>query len=501
MENRLLKWIARAAAVLVALTIGGSHVQAQELPTTPSAGKRVAFDGAPNELDQLSVTYLAGDWQEFAKQAQAILARVADDNATPIFTLKSDYVHLLWVGQVPTAADPTVFSAVMHEPAGEPYSRTLPGVSRHGSPKLVEVFISVNKDASIDTYYISKPLPDPLLAQVPDVVDKFVGPLFTLLQNASPIAGVRSVLRTAEAAPAARLMAVVRNVPLPEARAGVEGSVNATLPLTPEDYDKEVDALAARLRDEGIAPPALEQAAAAIIQALRRAPTLPACVPPATARECHASMNRAITEVIGPLRERASTPRELETLDRLDAAAREFVAGVKPDVVKGTFTLDNSPLTHLGFGIASSFAPSVFGGDQRAVVDSNKISAAALPRALQMVVLNWSPWGFQEKTARRFNARGLVRPFVGAVFSPDIGVSAGVALMILSNLGVNVGYAQVFITKPADGLDIGADLSEKLTAAAGQPTDQFKYSEQQRHDPLQTGHLGALFLGVSYNFK
>jgi hypothetical protein len=62
-----------------------------------------------------------------------------------------------------------------------------------------------------------------------------------------------------------------------------------------------------------------------------------------------------------------------------------------------------------------------------------------------------------------------------------------------------MGYAQLFITRPENGLDFGAVLDEKVTDANGNET--FRYSEDLRRDPLQRGQLHAFFVGVSYNFK
>ena len=112
-----------------------------------------------------------------------------------------------------------------------------------------------------------------------------------------------------------------------------------------------------------------------------------------------------------------------------------------------------------------------------------------------------TPWGYQEKTTKRWTPRGFIRPFGGVVFAPDIGVSGGATFMLLSNLGLNVGYARVFIKRLEDGLEIGDTLDERIKDDAGKDTDTFVHADDLRHDPYRVGVRNALFFGVSYNFK
>jgi hypothetical protein len=198
------------------------------------------------------------------------------------------------------------------------------------------------------------------------------------------------------------------------------------------------------------------------------------------------------------MRDAVSNPNNAAQLPRLhglEAALHGAVDDLKAQTITGKFSLDNSPETHLGFGLVTSFAPKIFGSDQRAKVDGNKVVANALPQTLQMAVLNWSPNGYQQKTSKRWDPAAFFRFFGGVVFSPDIGISAGSTFMVLSNLGLNVGYAHLFIARPDDPANVGVDLNEKNADGT------FKFSPELRRDPLRTGSLGALFFGASYNFK
>ncbi|ODS56008.1 MAG: hypothetical protein ABS36_06120 [Acidobacteria bacterium SCN 69-37] len=194
----------------------------------------------------------------------------------------------------------------------------------------------------------------------------------------------------------------------------------------------------------------------------------------------------------------AGTLEEIEARNALDRQLRAFVDGLKPTITTGAFKLDNSPLTQLTFGIVSSFSVWSRGTDVRAKVSDNKLAADPAPRALQMVVLNWSPWGYQSKSTRRWNKAAFFRPFAGVAFSPDIGLSVGASFMVLSNFGANIGYAHLLITQPAAGLELGTNLAEKLPQEEG---GGFRYSDELRRDPLRRGSRHALFMGFSYNFK
>jgi hypothetical protein len=215
--------------------------------------------------------------------------------------------------------------------------------------------------------------------------------------------------------------------------------------------------------------------------------------------ECKTQLHTVITAELksAPV----DTPAALDATRRLEQSLRGFVDGLKPTVASGKIALENSPESHMTFGLVTAFAPKIWGDDQRVKIDGNKVTADPLPRALQMVVLNWSPWVFQSKSTRRWDADAFFRPFAGVVFEPDIGASIGASFMVLSNFGFNVGYARLFISRPEAGLELGADLEERLKDTAGNTTTDFKYDAETRRDPLRRGARHAMFVGLSYNFK
>lgn len=524
----------------------GTPLEAQELPATPQAFcdglfqktpiqrtveeavlengkavKRLAKRTFTADLQKLSETYVGGDWNKTGDLASDLIARVNEactppatgdetpDQTTgrttsgpkkPPIDITRDYVHLVWVGRVPAAADDSVFSMLVHEPALPPYSRVLPGLKGGKAPRLFEVFVSDNPNAELSSHYVSKPLPDPLLDQVPQVVEKFLGPMFTLFDRLDPFSN--QMLNTfMVTTPPVEVRFVARTVDLPEARAGVEIALRVTEPVTGRTLLDGTGKLAGELGAQGLADGDLQQvmvdAIAAIPEAVKNTP---ACrTKGGSAQACKDALHAAVTGPILGARAKFPADPGRRDLDRLEAALRAFVDGLKPAVIAGKASLDNSPLTHFTFGLLTSYAVGVSGKDLRANVTDGKVVNAPLPQVLNMVVLNIDAMGYQSKSERRWLPDAFLQPFVGVVFSPDLGVSAGLSFRVLSNLGVNMGYAQLFITRPENGLDFGAVLDEKVTDANGNET--FRYSEDLRRDPLQRGQLHAFFVGVSYNFK
>jgi hypothetical protein len=521
--------MARFALMCLILAAMSTQATSQEIPTKPADGVKVSFDGNSEEIKNLSSAYLSGDWARFYPMARdtaykvqdACKAKSSETNSSATkpseakssekkcsFDLRKDYVQLVWSATLPGSDKPTLLSAVIHdtyEPndkkqpvdkaqsMGEPYSRVLPGLKKPGGPadpQLLEVFIADNQDASLTSYYVSKPLPDPLLQQVPAVVDKFLGPLFGAMDAIAGSQGIQ--LAPPEGGPPSMLTAVVVEVDLPEPRAGVEVTMAATLPLHVKTEFSELDE---RLRNRGWAVTSeLGNALTSSIEKLTKAGTDTTCQK-GTSATCREALHLAITTGMSATIQNPKNAPQLPRLYGLEAALHSAVDEMKAQVISGKFTLDNSPETHLSFGLVTSFAPKIFGDDQRAKVDGNKVVASALPQTLQMAVLNWSLNGYQQKTSKRWDPAAFFRLFTGVVFSPDIGVSVGTTFMVLSNLGVNVGYAHLFITRPEDTLNVGTDLGEKNADGS------FKYSSELRRDPLRTGNLGALFFGASYNFK
>ncbi len=500
-------------------SVMASPAAAQELPTTPGAVATFEVQAANGVLRTLTDQYVRGDWEGFAATARGLVTGIAmacptwvraPQSAADCPALQRDFVLLVWPGRLPAATDPTLLNAVVHRGSREPYSRVLPGLDDDSRAKLLEIFVSDNTNASIVSYYVSKPLPDPVLAQVPNVVGTFAGPLFTALNAVAEqttnipgftIKGVPDP--TAAPSPTTPLLAAVRRLRLPEPRAGVEATLSATLPITEDDFMTELEKLGQALLDRGLGDgdrlqPAREQSVDAIRDAGAR------CQMEGTdAGVCRGQMHRAISDEIGPVRRGSLEEWERTALEMLEASLRAFVDRLQPKTVGGKAVLDNSPLTKIGFGVLTAWALNP-ADNRRAKIDKDAVVRDSLSRALQIVTLNWTPWGIQDKTTRSSPGwRAAVRPFVGVAYSPNIGVSGGATVMFWSNLGMNVGWTTLFVPEPNAPLEFGDDLNLKIGPkdADNKPTLPYKFDEGLRRDPLRLDPVGSWFVGLSYNFK
>ncbi len=81
-----------------------------------------------------------------------------------------------------------------------------------------------------------------------------------------------------------------------------------------------------------------------------------ACHQIGSAANCKRALHQAITTIFDTEGQSFPTDPSRRDLDRFEAAMHAFVEGLKPTFVSGKGTLDNSPLTHLSFGLLSSYA-------------------------------------------------------------------------------------------------------------------------------------------------
>jgi hypothetical protein len=502
--------------VVLVTVLVSSGLSAQEVPTVPPADKSVLLVGATDATtpSRLTQEYLTGNWAEFLKLAtplvesalKACLVDRKDPSKPPVcpgpkdgprFDLQRDYVQLLWMATLPTAKEPTVLSALVHTPATEPYARVIPGLKRGSAHRLFELFVNDATPPQVASYYVSKPLPDPLLTEAPAVTEKFLGPLFTFLNAVDP-----ARLGPLDVGPrlATTRYFLLNQVDLPEARATIEMTITARLPLSPDGLAERLERRKSEVLAQGLlTEPWLLEAIDGLSSTITRAASACGALDEAA---CRGVLHAAVVSEAARRRPALPSDEARAAFLAVEKSVRQFVDMLAPETATAKLQLENSPLRHLTFGLVTSFAAQVYGTDQRAKVDGGKVVAAPLPRVLNMVVLNVSPAGYQAKTSQRV-VRGwpALRAFTGVVFAPDVGVAVGGSWAILPNLGVNVGYARLFVTRPDDGLTIGAVLDEKVKDDNGNPTSEFVYSDELRRDPLQRGRLGALFVGVSFNFK
>lgn len=159
----------------------------------------------------------------------------------------------------------------------------------------------------------------------------------------------------------------------------------------------------------------------AIVRGLEYVPyQLEACNTKPDPRLCRQTMFEVVQTAVNQER-KVLTDAGRRDLDRIETLARDFIDGLKPTVVTGKASLDNSPLTHLGFGLLSSIMLDTYGNDPRVRIEGGKVAAAPLPRALQIVVLNVSLGGYQGRSTRRWDGRRPCSPSLASPLRPTSG--------------------------------------------------------------------------------
>jgi hypothetical protein len=157
------------------------------------------------------------------------------------------------------------------------------------------------------------------------------------------------------------------------------------------------------------------------------------------------------------------------------------IQDVKP--IADTIALGNAPKIRYGFGLAAGYIARIDTDPRhpRARLQGGRIVADPFARQLTMGVVNLTPWGYDPQRQSPALAE-RARLVAGVAFSPYFGVTAGGAFAINRYLAVNAGYARLWFDTPNAGEQLGA-----VPANGAQP--------------FALRSTGALFLGVSYNFK
>jgi hypothetical protein len=393
-----------------------------------------------------------------------------------------NYYRLVWVGR-DDAGSPVVQTLLVHQGTVDPIS-TLPGIDEDPDVKLLDVFISADANAVLETRYVSTSAQDPLVAQIPAFVQKtdvmgFLGGI-AALRGGPP---VMSYTVARADLPFARASVTIRDTVV------VPGTVSQLTDASRSLRDQlvirearfsacaqklasaDVDAIASGLKEavctipEGQRGLTTEQAntcrtflAARLADAYRS--TVPACTDAAMAgTDPVLYVDQQFADLVAKLRETRRGPVESRVV--------------------------NAPLTRFSLGLLFGAVlgdPSYSDDNPRAKVGSNGIIIHdPLPTLLSMAVVNIHPRPYDP--AGNVTLAERLRLFAGTVFTPDFGLTGGAGVMIVRGLSVNAGVAWLFVKSPAEGFSIGANTN----SATG--------------SPLQVGGAGVVFSGLSYVFK
>jgi hypothetical protein len=115
------------------------------------------------------------------------------------------------------------------------------------------------------------------------------------------------------------------------------------------------------------------------------------------------------------------------------------------------------------------------------VNDNGNLVADPLSRLLTMVVLNWSPGGY-DADAPTPQASERFRLLAAGIITPDPGIAVGGSILLVRGLALTGGYGLIF------------------TRGLG-PDDEIGKPPTNTRDPLDFARAKVWFAGVSYNFK
>jgi hypothetical protein len=189
---------------------------------------------------------------------------------------------------------------------------------------------------------------------------------------------------------------------------------------------------------------------------------------------------------IGPLIEPAlPTKRVYAVLSRIDLPYERASISIE-DVVQGaekakeTSKLFNRPLTRFSFGLVSSIMAGSSMSDTRVSIQNGKIAEDPLSGHMPMGILNIHPWTY-DADADRASWKERIRLFVGGIFAPEFGFSAGAGLQIVRGFTLNAGVGVLLIDTLKEGETIGV-------------------APVNRDHPFDYGTATVFFVGVGYNF-
>jgi hypothetical protein len=439
----------------------------------------------------LTSAYEAGNLELFDNAANRVVSSVRLCAATldgpdrallNSIDLKSDYVVVAWPA-VGAVSDRSLYTALVHTGDGL-HGRTLPGIGSGSKARLFQILLAPSPLDRLAGVYVSAPEPNALEAQLPLVAAAIAGPLLVAMAaQQGTVAARQDALSTVDA-PAAPAWASVARVDLPFRRASVHVELRAS--VAPAAAAVQFQAVALGRRMALVETPHVRCArelAAQLAAALGSLAGI--CADgPGTCVQLADLQFSSLYEAQQPLcrgQTAAETRQNLQALQRVDTAYRTYVGGLDRTVLAATLEVSNAPRSRYGFGIASGYLARPRTSATRARIANGLITADPLSRHLTMVVVTGAFRSYDtQRSSPGWSER--TRWFAGTVIAPEIGVGAGLSLLIVRGLAVSAGLVVVAVPTPAAG-------------------EAFRSPPVDTVDPFRVGAVRGAFVGLSYNFK
>jgi hypothetical protein len=437
-------------------------------------------------LQELTRLQLAGDSEVLhafgLRLVQALAART--DLSTDMGNVGRDYYRLVWQG---TDGDgkPKAFQLLVHEGRRPDQTTRLNGITTGSRQRLIDILVADDEQSVLHSVYVSTPVANPLLEQIPDVLKKVdvLGFVATVRDRKNAFAVVE-----APTPPGARF--ALYRPQLPCSRADVQVADAIIVPTTAAKFVQGADELAVQVEQrEARTSICAAQLAEAYRHAIATVAQGEACQAAKNAEDgrdaCGKALENALNEAY---KERVAVcSREPDGAAQdpvlvVDDKFRALVATFGQKIARNESKLQNVPDTRYSFALMTAVmvgAPTL--SATRVKVDQGKLTDDPLPGLLTMAVVNIHPRPYDAAAFGQTWAE-RVRFFAGATITPDFGAAAGAGIAIIRGLAVNAGAAWLLVSGPGPGETIGQA-----------PVD--------KNHPFRLAGGRAFFFGLSYTLK
>jgi hypothetical protein len=467
----------RASLLLsLVLSVAGAHAEAQVVTMAETVEGPFRTNRTHEDLERLTAAYHSGEWETLQRLAGATIAAIAAD-ATPdikaALDLKRNHVALTWLG-ADAFGKTLLIRFVAHDPAPEPFSLDLPGLS-DGSSRgaLFELLLTRTLDGHATSAYASTREEDPLGDAFPGFIQSIAGPLF----------GALSAVAGAQAAATPRLFATVKRVGLPFERATVRITALARDPwFDAASFATGATEVAAQVRFRDVpTSPCGRDHARRVGAALLEPPA--ACAGQELGR-CRTGLDDLLAslhrEALSACDGGKPANAQIQALQLVDRRFREYVAASITGSAELQQTFHNRPPTRAAFGAGTAVMFGAQLTEPRVKLSGGALVADPVPRVMTVAFVNWSPRGYRPEAARvTFSER--LRVQMGATLTPDFGVMLGGNLLLARGIGVTGGFAVLF--------------------AKGARQDEIGAAPADSTDPFRLSVITAPFAGITYNYK
>jgi hypothetical protein len=312
-------------------------------------------------------------------------------------------------------------------------------------------------------------------------VETVAGPLFGLVAAVRPVLGVRPV---ESGRPRPSVWATAGRVPVPFTRASVRVKTFAQIPISADEWRADVDRLALKLAFELVprSEPARECIERYQHEAVAAAGS-PACSGEgSSAGACRSGFDQAFTTTYRRCLGTGLGEADTEALQLVDDKYRALAASGRAARVEGTAELRNTPRTHFGFGLGAALIVGASLSEDRVKLDDSGVLVRdPLPRQMTMLMLHWSPAGY-DPDSPKIQPSERWRLFAAGVLTPDFGLAVGGSMLVVRGLGVNAGAGLLF----AKGLNSG---------------DQVGSPPSNGTDAFRVARAWVAFTGINVGFK